>query len=90
MADAKLYLRPIWFLYGPPAEAALAEGLELPLAGGPIAFTAGVLIEGTPRKSTRRLVAADALNGARDTDLKALLKRVTTKRRLAAAPFEGG
>ena len=85
MADAKLYLRPIGFLYGPPAEVALAEGLALPLAGGPIAFTAGVLIEGTPRKSTRRLVAADALKGARDTDLKALLKRVTTKR----PPFAG-
>ena len=67
MADAKLYLRPIGFLYGPPAEAALAEGLALPLAGGPIAFTAGVLIEGTPRKSTRRLVAADAALTTRRT-----------------------
>jgi dihydropteroate synthase len=80
MADAKLYLRPIGFLYGPPAEAAVAEGLALPLAGGPIAFTAAVLIEGTPQKSTRRLLAADALKESRDTALKAVLKCVTVKR----------
>ena len=90
MADAKLYLRPIGFLYGPPAEAAVGEGLALPLAGGPLggeplAFTAGVLIEGTPRKSTRLLLAADALKGACDADLKALLKRVTAAR----PPFAG-
>jgi dihydropteroate synthase len=84
MADAKLYLRPIGFLYGPPAEAAVAEGLALPLAGGPLAFTAGVLIEGTPSKSTRRLLAAAALKAARDADLKALLKRVTAARPLFA------
>ena len=80
MADAKLYLRPIGFLYGPPAEAAVAEGLALPLAGGPIAFTAAVLIEGTPQKSTRRLLAAPALKESRDAALKAVLKCVTVKR----------
>lgn len=80
MADAKLYLRPIGFLHGPPAEAAVAEGLALPLAGGPLAFTAAVLIEGTPQKSTRRVCSASALHGARDADLKTLLKRVTAKR----------
>jgi dihydropteroate synthase len=52
----------------------------LPLAGGPIAFTATVLIEGTPRKSTRRLLAADTVKASRDAGLKALLKRVTGKR----------
>ena len=80
MADAKLYLRPIGFLYGPPAEAAVAEGLALPLAGGPIAFTAAVLIEGTPRNSRRRLLSARELKDQRDADLKALLKSVTAKR----------
>ncbi len=85
MSDAKLYLRPIGFLYGPPAEAAVAEGLAVPLAGGPIAFTTAVLIEGTPRKSTRRLLTASALKGSRDAALKALLKRTTAKR----PPFAG-
>ena len=49
MADAKLYLRPIGFLYGDTAAKAVAEGVALPLAGGAIAFTAAELIEGTPR-----------------------------------------
>ena len=85
MAEAKLYLRPIGLLYGPPAEAAVADRLALPLAGGSIAFTAAVLIEGTPRNSNRRLLAARTLAESRDHDLKALLKRVTAPR----PPFAG-
>jgi dihydropteroate synthase len=85
MAEAKLYLRPIGLLYGPPAEAAVADRLALPLAGGSIAFTAAVLIEGTPRNSNRRLLSARTLAESRDADLKALLKRVTAPR----PPFAG-
>jgi dihydropteroate synthase len=85
MAGEKLYLRPIGLLYGAAAEAAVGEGLALPLAGGPIAFTAAVLIEGTPQNSNRRLLAARALAESRDKSLKALLSRVTAKR----APFAG-
>jgi len=66
MAEGKLYLRPIGFLYGPPAEAAIEDGLALPLAGGPIAFTAAVVIEGDPTHSQRRLVAVEALEQSRD------------------------
>jgi len=85
MAKAKLYLRPIGFLYGPAAEAAVADRLALPLAGGSIAFTAAVLIEGTPRNSNRRLLTARTLAESRDAELKALLKRVTAPR----SPFAG-
>jgi dihydropteroate synthase len=85
MADQKLYLRPIGFLYGPPADAAVEDGLALPLAGGPIAFTSAVLIEGDPKSSQRRLVTAHALNETSDADLTALLARVTGRR----APFAG-
>jgi dihydropteroate synthase len=85
MADAKLYLRPIGFLYGPPADAATEDGLALPLAGGPIAFTGAVLIEGDPTNSQRRLVTARALKDAGDADLAALLGRVTGPR----PPFAG-
>ena len=65
MASAKLYLRPIGLLYGAAAEAAVAEGLALPLAGGPIAFTAAELIEGDARQrktaaSSPRSALADA------------------------------
>jgi dihydropteroate synthase len=85
MAEAKLYLRPIGLLYGPPAEAAVADRLALPLAGGSIAFTAAVLIEGMPRNSNRRLLAARTLAESRDPDLKALLKHVMAPR----PPFAG-
>ena len=61
MSSAKLYLNPIGLLYGAPAKAARAEGLALPLAGGPIAFTAAELIEGVPGQAKRRLFTAPAL-----------------------------
>ncbi len=85
MAEGKLYLRPIGFLYGPPAEAAIEDGLALPLAGGPIAFTAAVVIEGDLTSSQRRLVSVEALEESRDADLGAVLERVTRPR----PPFAG-
>ncbi|MGH6737251.1 MAG: dihydropteroate synthase [Methyloceanibacter sp.] len=80
MAEGKLYFRPIGFLYGPAADAAVEDGLALPLAGGPIAFTAAVLIEGNATNSRRRLFTAQALRNVRDSDLGAVLKRVTAPR----------
>ena len=80
MADAKLYLKPIGFLYGDMAAKAVAEGLALPLAGGAIAFTAAELIEGTPRAAKRRLVTAQDLALSRDADLGLVLNRVTAPR----------
>lgn len=85
MADGKLYLRPIGLLYGPPADAAVEHGLALPLAGGPIAFTAAVLIEGEAGNSQRRLSAAATLKNVRDADLAKVLARVTSPR----PPFAG-
>ena len=85
MADVKLYLRPIGFLYGDMAAKAVAEGVALPLAGGAIAFTAAELIEGTPRAAKRRLVTAQDLARSRDADLDPVLKRVTAPR----PPFAG-
>jgi dihydropteroate synthase len=72
-------------LYGAPAKAAQAEGLALPLAGGPIAFTAAELIEGVPGDAKRRLFTAPALAQSRDEDLATLLTWVTAPR----APFAG-
>ena len=85
MAEEKLYLRPIGFLYGPPADAAVEDGLALPLAGGPIAFTQAVLIEGDAARSQRRLLTAGTLAEGTDADLAALLARVTHPR----PPFAG-
>jgi dihydropteroate synthase len=85
MASAKLYLRPIGLIYGAAADAAIAEGLALPLAGGPIAFAQAELIEGTLGSSKRRLFTAHALAASGDADLAALLRRVTAPR----PPFAG-
>ncbi len=81
----RLYLNPIGLLYGAAAKAALAEGLALPLAGGPIAFTVAELIEGGPGQAKRRLFTAPALAQSRDAGLAALLGRVSASR----APFAG-
>ncbi len=82
---AKLYLRPIGLLYGAAADAAVAEGVALPLAGGPIAFAAAELIEGSAGSARRQIFTAHALAESRDADLAALLKRVTAPR----PPFAG-
>ncbi len=63
----------------------MADGLALPLAGGPIAFTAAELIEGEPGKTRMRLFAASALASTGEADLAALLARITAKR----PPFAG-
>ena len=85
MADAKLYLRPIGFLYGDTAAEAVAEGMALPMAGGPISFTAAELIEGTPSSTERRHLGAKDLAASRDSDLARVLERITTPRQ----PFAG-
>jgi len=85
MASAKLYLRPIGLLYGATAAEAVAEGLALPLAGGPIAFTAAELIEGVPGNTRMRLFTAHALVSSGEADLACLLARITAKR----PPFAG-
>jgi len=85
MTDVKLYLRPLGFLYGDAADAALNNGVALPLAGGPIAFTAAELIEGSASESERQLLTATAVAASRDRDVAALLERVTAPR----PPFAG-
>ena len=67
------------------ADAAVAEGVALPLAGGPIAFAAAELIEGEAGSARRQIFTARALAETRDADLAGLLKRVTAPR----PPFAG-
>jgi dihydropteroate synthase len=85
MADAKLYLRPIGFLYGDVVAEAIAESAALALAGGAIAFTAAELIEGTPSSTERRLLTARDLTESHDADLARVLSRITAPR----PPFAG-
>ena len=81
----KLYLRPIGMLYGATGAAAIAEGLALPLAGGPIAYAAAELIEGGPGRTKRRLLSGSELAGSKDADLAQVVSRTTAPR----APFAG-
>jgi dihydropteroate synthase len=85
MADAKLYLRPIGFLYGDIAAEAVAESAALVLACGAIAFTAAELIEGTPSSTERRLLTARELTESRDAELARVLSRIAAPR----PPFAG-
>lgn len=85
MSDGKIYLRPMGFLYGPQAYAAIEDGLALPLAGGTIAFTSVELIEGAPKKSKAYMFSVPALSEAGDPDLRARLDLVIQPR----PPFAG-
>ena len=80
MTRETLYLRPIGLLYGAAANAAVAEGVALPLVGGPIAFAAAELIEGEAGSAKRQIFTARALAETRDTGLAGLLKRITASR----------
>src|SRR5512134_3361364 len=80
-----LYVRPAGLLYGATAATAIAEGVALPLAGGPIAFTAAELIEGVPGKTRTRMFTAHALAASNDPNLAARLAGITVKR----PPFAG-
>jgi dihydropteroate synthase len=72
-------------LYGATGAAAIAEGLALPLAGGPIAYAAAELIEGGPGRTKRRLLSGSELAGSKDADLAQVVSRITAPR----APFAG-
>jgi len=85
MSEGKIYLRPLGFLYGAQADAGIEDGLALPLAGGPIAFTSVELIEGAPKGSKAYVFSVPALSEAGDPDLRARLDLVTRPR----PPFAG-
>ena len=57
-ASAAVYLRPAGIVSGEAARGAIAEGTGLPLAGGPLAFTACEVFARVGARRTRRAVAA--------------------------------
>jgi dihydropteroate synthase len=80
-----IYLEPIGLLYGAVAKDAIAVGSALPLAGGPIAFSAVRFWEGEPgaiKHAIARTVTVQALD---DDHIKDLLERLTAPR----APIAG-
>ena len=75
-----LYLRPTGLLYGDDASQAIASGAAGPLAGGPIAFSAGEILEGHAPQARRRTVSYPDLAGSAEPELRGLVGRVETPR----------
>lgn len=73
-----LYLHPVGLVTGDAARMMGAEGLALPLAGGPLAFAGALVIEGGAGRSHSRYLDARAL--AASGDLAALLDPVIRPR----------
>jgi len=75
-----VYLEPVGLLYGAVAQEAIAGGVALPLAGGPIAFCAARLWEGEPGRITHATVRTATLAAIGDSRIKDLVERLTAPR----------
>jgi dihydropteroate synthase len=76
----RIYLRPVGMLWGRAAAQALADGLALPLAGGPAAFLAAELIEGEAGAAKRVVARASTLAAIDEPAVKDLLARIASPR----------
>lgn len=79
MAD-NVYLRPTGFLYGRSAHDAACAGHAGLLAGGPVAFTATEVIEGTPGDTRKELRPFPGLNASGDPAVGKLLEAIAAPR----------
>lgn len=77
---SKLYLKPIGLLLGAVALEAQRAGIALPLAGGWTSFTCLEVIEGTPGKTTRKVVPLRDLIASGETHIRAMLSQLTAPR----------
>jgi dihydropteroate synthase len=75
-----LYLRPAGLVSGDLAHRLVAEKAALWLAGGPLAFTGAMLVEGKPGATRDRYLDAAGLSQTGDRELRALIDRVTAPR----------
>ncbi len=78
--SARLYLRPTGLLWGDVAAEGCREGICLPLAGGPAAFSSIETIEGTARDAKRRFVLARDLAASGESAVRSALGRLTEPR----------
>lgn len=79
-----LHIRPLGIIHGGAAARAMDEKQALPLAGGPLAFTAAEIAEGEPGKAKRRVVSIAELARMGDDSVKARLDRITSPRKPVA------
>lgn len=78
--QARLYLRPVGFLWGGAAAEAAAEGAAIRVAGGPSACLGFEVIEGPPGAAKRRFVGARDLAASAEAEIKRLLARIAAPR----------
>ncbi|MGB0086609.1 MAG: dihydropteroate synthase [Rhodomicrobiaceae bacterium] len=83
MSD-KLYLRPVGIVWGDAASDAIAEGVALPVAGGPAACLGFEVTEGEPGRATRCFASASDLAVSLDASVKSILERITSPRQPVA------
>jgi dihydropteroate synthase len=81
----RIYLRPLGLVWGAAAEIAVADGVALPIAGGPSACLAFEVIEGVPGRARRGIVPARDLAQSGDAEIGRLLGAITRAR----APIAG-
>ncbi|MBC8049704.1 MAG: dihydropteroate synthase [Chitinophagales bacterium] len=76
----KVYLRPIGIIWGANAAQAVAEGIALPLCGGPAAFLAAQIIEGEPGATKYAIARAPTLTAIDEPSVQTLLAKLTNPR----------
>ncbi|RIA56028.1 dihydropteroate synthase [Dichotomicrobium thermohalophilum] len=79
MADG-LYIKPLGIIFGDHARQATEAGLALPLAGGPAAFGAAELIEGTPGQSKSVIARAATLKAMEEPAIAERLEVLSAPR----------
>ena len=85
-SGARTYFRPLGLIAGEPARIAVENGLAVPLAGGPLAFTAVESLIRTGRHVGRGFVRITALSGERNAPL---LHALSAPRALKLPPVMG-
>src|SRR5260221_8638103 len=91
--EARIYLRPALLARGRDAAAAIAAGLALPLAGGPVAFAALEIAERDGHRVRRRMLAhalAPAPTGAAAARYSSACPGRGADPRAPPAPAAGG
>jgi len=80
IAMTGIYLQPIGLLYGEVARDAVSLGAALPLAGGPLTFSAVRLWEGEPGDVKYAIVRTSTIQAIDEPRVKELLDRIVAPR----------
>lgn len=85
----QVYLRPVGIVFGRIAAQAIEAGLALPLAGGPAAFLAAELIEGTPGNTKKAIARVATLKAMEEPVIARQLDTLSAPRpAIAGVPMD--